>query len=63
VKENNERQGSQDAAGFISETGCRSHPLIGRIYSMLEKLQPQMKAAGYVPDMRSALHTMEKEHK
>ena len=38
--------GSQDAAGFISEIGCSSHPLIGRIYSMLEKLQPQMEAAG-----------------
>jgi pentatricopeptide repeat protein len=43
--------------------GDRSHPLIGRIYSMLEKLQPQMEAAGYVPDMRFALHAMEKEHK
>jgi hypothetical protein len=43
--------------------GDRSHPLVGRIYPMLEKLQLQMEAAGYVPDMRFALHAMEKETK
>eukprot|EP01018_Ginkgo_biloba_P013168 Gb_21055 [translate_table: standard] len=43
--------------------GDRSHPQIQRIYSLLDSLSKQMKAAGYVPDTRFVLHDVEEEQK
>eukprot|EP01018_Ginkgo_biloba_P025680 Gb_11081 [translate_table: standard] len=41
----------------------RSHPQSGEIYAMLERLDRQMKEAGYLPDMNSVLHDVETEDK
>eukprot|EP01018_Ginkgo_biloba_P000317 Gb_38242 [translate_table: standard] len=43
--------------------GDRSHPQMQKIYSKLEKLSRQIKAAGYVPDTRFVLSDVEEEQK
>jgi pentatricopeptide repeat protein len=44
-------------------TGDRSHPETSKIYSKLESLSRQMKAAGYVPDTRFVLIDVEEDLK
>eukprot|EP01018_Ginkgo_biloba_P001468 Gb_24929 [translate_table: standard] len=39
--------------------GDRSHPQLQKIYTKLERLSKQMKAAGYVPDTRFLLNDVE----
>ncbi|XP_057873039.2 pentatricopeptide repeat-containing protein At3g12770 [Cryptomeria japonica] len=43
--------------------GDRSHPQTQDIYAKLEKLEWEMKAAGYVPDSRRSLNDVEEEEK
>eukprot|EP01018_Ginkgo_biloba_P030284 Gb_21439 [translate_table: standard] len=43
--------------------GDRSHPQSEKIYSILESLSEQMKAAGYIPDTTFVLHDLEEEEK
>eukprot|EP01018_Ginkgo_biloba_P003195 Gb_11222 [translate_table: standard] len=43
--------------------GDRTHPQIEQIYSKLEKLTVEMKAAGYVPDTNYVLHDVAEEQK
>ncbi|XP_059063471.1 putative pentatricopeptide repeat-containing protein At3g13770, mitochondrial [Cryptomeria japonica] len=43
--------------------GDRSHPQTEEIYSALENLAGEMKAAGYVPDTNFVLHDVEEEMK
>ncbi|XP_057849489.2 putative pentatricopeptide repeat-containing protein At3g23330 [Cryptomeria japonica] len=43
--------------------GDRSHPQTQEIYVMLEKLSSEMKAAGYVSDLKHALNDVEEEEK
>eukprot|EP01018_Ginkgo_biloba_P039230 Gb_00867 [translate_table: standard] len=43
--------------------GDRSHPQTKKIYALLDKLNGQMREAGYVPDMNFALHDVEEEEK
>eukprot|EP01018_Ginkgo_biloba_P002733 Gb_33136 [translate_table: standard] len=43
--------------------GDRSHPQTHKIYAKLENLSTQMKAVGYVPDMRFVLNDVELEQK
>ncbi|GLJ38244.1 hypothetical protein SUGI_0778560 [Cryptomeria japonica] len=43
--------------------GDRSHPQTQEIYEKLEKLSWEIKAAGYVPDVRSVMNDVEDEEK
>ncbi|XP_057833042.2 pentatricopeptide repeat-containing protein At1g11290, chloroplastic [Cryptomeria japonica] len=43
--------------------GDRSHPQTEEIYANLEKLDWEMKAAGYIPDIGHSLHDVEEEEK
>eukprot|EP01018_Ginkgo_biloba_P013187 Gb_32448 [translate_table: standard] len=43
--------------------GDRSHAQTEKIYAELERLSRQMKAAGYVPDTKLALHDVDEEQK
>eukprot|EP01018_Ginkgo_biloba_P024556 Gb_08560 [translate_table: standard] len=43
--------------------GDRSHSQSEKIYAMLERLNEQMKEAGYVPDTNFVLHDVEEEQK
>ncbi|XXG74786.1 hypothetical protein AAC387_Pa07g3413 [Persea americana] len=43
--------------------GDRSHPLTKSIHHKLEELRKQLKAVGYVPDIRSTLRNIEEEDK
>jgi pentatricopeptide repeat protein len=43
--------------------GDNSHPQMNKIHAMLDILAGQMKKAGYLPDMKSALHDVEAEEK
>jgi len=43
--------------------GDKSHPQTEKIYAELERLSQEMKAAGYVPDMKFVLNDVEMEQK
>eukprot|EP01018_Ginkgo_biloba_P025321 Gb_09960 [translate_table: standard] len=48
---------------YVFLVGDRSHPQTEQIHAMLEGLDAQMKAAGYVPSTYSLLHEVEQQHK
>eukprot|EP01018_Ginkgo_biloba_P003193 Gb_13221 [translate_table: standard] len=52
---------NKDVHSFI--VGDRSHPQTREIYAKLEGLSRQMKAAGYVPDIKYVLHDVEQQRK